>query len=255
VLGYLEIPFDCDDRILDEPVSEDDQDTINSIKSERINKRIPIAYLINKAWFCGLEFYVDERVLIPRSPIAELIEDAFVPWVDPEKVSRLLEIGTGSGCIAIACAYAFPDAQVFATDIDKDCLAIASRNVIAHEKQGQVTLIESDVFKSLDNKQYDIIISNPPYVASTDIENLPAEYAHEPLRALQADDDGLKIVRDIIFNAERFLADDGVLIVEVGNSKESLSLALPQLPFVWLEFAHGGDGVFLLKKEHLNAEY
>ncbi|MGC1855061.1 MAG: 50S ribosomal protein L3 N(5)-glutamine methyltransferase [Candidatus Aquirickettsiella sp.] len=219
---------------------------------QRVEDRIPTAYLVNEASFAGLLFYVDARVLIPRSPIAELIQRDFSPWIeDTKRVNTILDIGTGSGCIAIACAYALPEARVDAVDNSKDALAVAAINVAAHKLQGQINLIHSDLFQNLNSRLYDIIISNPPYVDTEDFASLPIEYQHEPEVALAAGEYGLDFVIQILRQAKKYLKEKGILIIEVGNSKKTLINRYPQIPFFWLEFEHGEAEIFLLTQEQL----
>jgi ribosomal protein L3 glutamine methyltransferase len=219
--------------------------------AERISRRRPAAYLMRRMWFAGLEFEVDERVIVPRSPIAELIVAQFRPWVDPARVRRILDIGTGSGCIAIACAKAFDAAAVDAVDVSPHALEVARRNVAKHAVDDRVALFEGDVYDPVADRRYDLIVSNPPYVSDSEMLELPEEYRHEPDVALRAGSDGLDVVRRILAGAAAHLEQDGVLVVEVGDSEERLLRAFPRLPFTWLDFEHGGGGVFLLRRSEL----
>ena len=218
----------------------------------RINERIPVAYLTNKAWFCGHEFYVDDRVLVPRSPIGELINNRFAGLINHQP-EHILDMCTGSGCIAIACAYAFPEAEVDAVDISPDALAVTEQNVEDHGLIHNVTPIRSDLFRDLPKVQYDLIVTNPPYVDEEDMSDLPGEYRHEPVLGLASGSDGLKLTRRILACAPDYLSDDGILICEVGNSMVHLIEQYPDVPFTWLEFENGGDGVFMLTKPQLIA--
>jgi len=215
----------------------------------RVVDRMPVPYLTHEAWFAGLPFYVDERVLIPRSPFAELIQDNFMPWlVEPESVSKILDLCTGGGCIAIACAEAFPDAQVDAVDLSADALDVANINIEKHGLSDQVHAIQSDLWAALEGKRYDLIVSNPPYVGEDEMATLPAEYRHEPVSALEASDNGLALVEIILLRAAEFLSPEGLLFVEVGNSDYAVMEKWPNIEFVWLDFELGGHGVFMLSQ-------
>ncbi len=218
---------------------------------ERIARRVPAAYLMGRMWFAGLEFEVDPRVIVPRSPFAELIHHRFEPWVDPGCVHRILDIGTGSGCIAIACAVAFPGASVDAVDVSPQALEVARRNVARHGVGDRLHLHLGDVYAPLGDARYDLIVSNPPYVSDAEMQDLPPEYLHEPDLALRAGADGLDVVRRILGGLSQHLEPGGALFVEVGDSDVRVQEAFPELPLTWLEFEHGGGGVFLLRADDL----
>ncbi|HQQ74602.1 MAG TPA: 50S ribosomal protein L3 N(5)-glutamine methyltransferase [Pseudomonadales bacterium] len=248
-LPLLGISFDANPAVLQRVLSADEQALLQSALQRRIEGRIPTPYITRQAWFGGLPFYVDERVLIPRSPLGELIEDGFYPWLQHEP-ARILDLCCGSACIAIACAVAFPGALVDAADISVDALAVAAVNVERYKDAG-VTLIESDLFAGMSAQRYDVIVCNPPYVDADDMANLPEEYRHEPVLALASGFDGLDFTRRLLREAADYLTDSGILIVEVGNSAEALEQAFPTVPFMWLEFQRGGDGVFMLTAAEL----
>jgi ribosomal protein L3 glutamine methyltransferase len=255
VLRTLSLPYDLDPMLLNARLTTSERKYLCQQLEKRIHQRVPVPYLIKEAYFYDLPFYVDERVLIPRSPIAELIHQQFSPWIEEDSVHHILDLCTGSGCIAIACCYAFPDAQVDAVDISNEALAVAAINRERLEVEEQLTLIESDCFAQVPVKQYDIIVSNPPYVGKAEMQTLPDEYRHEPVLALETSNNGLLVVEKILKNAHAYLSDHGILIVEVGNSEEALCDAYPSVPFTWLELSEGGHGVFLLTKQQLDEHF
>ncbi|MBI1196059.1 MAG: 50S ribosomal protein L3 N(5)-glutamine methyltransferase [Gammaproteobacteria bacterium] len=249
LLWAMGLPADSPEESFAAVPDPEQFERIETLMRRRIEERVPAAYLTHEAWFCGLPFYVDERVLVPRSPIAELIEYRFSPWIGFDReVSRVLDMCTGSGCIAIACAYAFPEAFVDASDISEDALAVTRRNIEDHGVQDRVTPVHADVWQGIEGR-YDLIVSNPPYVSHEDVQALPEEYHREPVLGLVAENRGLAIVERILQGAAAHLTDDGVLVVEVGLSEEALVEAYPEVPFTWLEFSYGGSGVFLLTAE------
>ncbi len=251
VLYALDIGYDQPDSILDTVPEEAGLKRAQSLLAARMDSRKPAAYLINQAWFAGRPFYVDERVLVPRSPIAELIEARFVPWIDPDRVGAVLDLCTGSGCIGISCAHVFPAATVTASDISAGAIAVAEENARRHGVAGRMRLIESDLFDGLPADSYDIIVSNPPYVPLAEYASLDEEFRHEPGLGLVAGDDGLDIVVRILRDAAGFLRPGGILVVEVGYTSEILIERFPAIPFVWLDFEYGGEGVFLLDHAQL----
>ncbi|WP_018879876.1 50S ribosomal protein L3 N(5)-glutamine methyltransferase [Thioalkalivibrio sp. ALE9] len=247
VLHTLHLPLDLPESWWDARLSEVERTRVVAVLRERVATRKPAAYLTREAWFAGVPFYVDERVLVPRSPLAELIAAGFEPWVDPDGVTRALDLCTGGGCIGIAMALALPQARVDLADVSTDALAVAGINIERHRVGDQVRAVQSDVFDGLEpGDRYELIVSNPPYVDAEDMAALPDEYRHEPALGLAAGGDGLDIVRRILDGAREHLTEDGVLIVEVGNSQAAVEAAFPDLPLIWLEFEAGGHGVFLV---------
>lgn len=251
VLRGLHLPVDTPTVYWDGRVTDAEREHLYSVLMRRIDERIPAAYITQEGWFAGLSFFVDERVLVPRSPIAELVETQFAPWVDPEEITSILDLCTGSGCIGIASAYAFPGAEVDLVDISEAALEVANINIQRHDASNQVKAIASDGFRQLDGRSYDIIVTNPPYVDAEDMSALSDEFKHEPELGLSSGSDGLDLTRHILKEAASHLNDNGILIVEVGNSQYALQAAYPEVPFQWLEFERGGDGIFLLTKEQL----
>lgn len=252
VLHVLKLPAENDSSLLWQKLTNEQRQELTELALRRVNERMPVPYLTNEAWFAGERYYVNTDVLIPRSPLAETIANEFQPWLGDLEPHRILDLCTGSGCLAIACAKQFPDAEIDAVDISEKAIAVANKNIIMHNVAGRVHAIHSDLFSALQDKRYDIIISNPPYVGAEEMASLPQEYLHEPKLALESGTDGLELTIKILQQAKNYLTDDGLLIVEVGNSCELLQGKYPQIPFVWLEFEFGGEGVFLLTAKELH---
>jgi len=248
ILNSLHLPAtEFPDLFADARLTIAEKQAIGQLIERRVVDRIPVPYLTHEAWFAGLPFYVDERVLIPRSPFAELIQDQFMPWlIEPDSISNILDLCTGGGCIAIACADVFPDAQVDAIDISVDALDVAKINIEKYDLTQRVHPIASDLWRELNDQKYDLIVSNPPYVGADEMATLPAEYRHEPTSALEAEDNGLALVEIILLRAAEFLSPQGLLFVEVGNSDTAVMEKWPDIDFVWLDFEFGGHGVFML---------
>lgn len=252
ILKTLYLPLDQLDPFLDARVTEIECKQVLEIIERRVKDRIPAAYLMHEAWLGDFSFYVDERVIIPRSFIAELLQTQLSPWIiDPDHITTALDLCTGSGCLAILMALVFENADIDAVDISPQALAVAQKNVQDYGLQERISLIESDLFSALSDKRYNLIISNPPYVNAESMECLPQEYRHEPENALASGEDGLDATRQILRQAERHLTDDGILVVEIGHNRDALEQAFPQLPFTWLETSAGDGFVFLLQKDQL----
>jgi ribosomal protein L3 glutamine methyltransferase len=252
ILHTLHLPLDRLDPFLDARLLPDEASALASILERRVRERLPAAYLTNEAWLHGFRFYVDERVIVPRSFLAPLILDQFMPWIgEPDAVHSALDLCTGSGCLAILLAQAFPDAAIDAVDLSDDALAVARRNVDDYGLAGQVRLVRSDLFAGLGDATYDLIVSNPPYVTAQAMAELPREYRHEPEMALASGGDGMDAVRGILAGARSRLNDGGVLAVEVGHNRHLVEAAFPELELTWPEVDGGEDTIFVISREHL----
>lgn len=252
ILKTLYLPLDQLEPFLDARVTDTECSQVLEMIDRRVTDRIPVAYLTHEAWLGDFNFYVDERVIIPRSFIAELLQTQLSPWVtEPETIISALDLCTGSGCLAILMAHAFENAQIDAADISTQALAVAHKNVQNYGLEQKIDLIESDLFSALHGKHYDLIISNPPYVNAESMTELPREYRHEPENALASGLDGLDATRQILQHAARYLTDDGILVVEIGHNRAKLEQAYPKVPFTWLETSAGDEFVFLLQREQL----
>lgn len=255
VLQILHLPWDFEQALWNCRLTEEERAAVKEALHKRVGQRMPLAYVTGKAWFCGLPFLVDERVLVPRSPIAELIDRGFGPWLRQEP-NRVMDLCAGSACIGVACAYAFEGAQVDCLDVSEDALQVARKNIDLHQLQARVTLRQSDVFEGLESTlqgQYDLIVSNPPYVDAGDVASMPEEYRKEPPIGLASGPDGLDVTRRILQEAGKWLTEQGLLVVEVGNSWENLEAAYPEFSFTWIEFEHGGHGVFVITARELTS--
>ena len=255
VLHTLHLPLDRLDPFLDARLTTAERERLAGIFKRRVDERIPAAYITHEAWLGEFRFYVDERVIVPRSFIAELLPDGIEPFVgDPAGVQMALDLCTGSGCLAVLLAAAYPDADIDAVDISPDALAVAQHNVAEYDLADRINLIASDLFANLTDKRYDLIVSNPPYVTALAMEELPPEFRHEPALALASGEDGLDALRTILRDAPAHLQPYGTLVVEIGHNREAVEAAFPTLPFLWLETAGAADAVFVLKREDLVAE-
>ena len=252
ILHTLHLPLDTLEPFLDARLTTHERNALLALLGKRVETRLPAAYLTHEAWLGDFKFYVDERVIVPRSFIAELLRERLAPWVaEPDSINSVLDLCTGSGCLAIIAAHAFPYAEVDAADISQDALAVAQRNIADYRLQQRVHPIASDMFANLKGKQYDLIISNPPYVDAESVAALPQEYLHEPKLALGSGLDGLDATRIILQYAAQFLTENGVLVVEIGHNRDALEAAFPDLPFTWLDVTAGGQFVFMLHRNDL----
>jgi ribosomal protein L3 glutamine methyltransferase len=252
ILHTLKLPLDKLDPFLDARLLPEEIEAVMQVIRRRAEERVPASYITNEAWLNGYRFYVDERTIVPRSFIAELIPDQFAPWInDADGVTNVLELCTGSGCLPIMLADAFPNAQIDAVDISSDALAVAQRNVNDYELQDRITLIQSDLYQNVPLNQYDLIVSNPPYVNATSMSELPQEYLREPQIALAGGEDGMDLVREIIAGAGKRLTPNGLLVVEIGNERAHAEAAFPDLELTWLSTSAGDDMVFLVTADQL----
>lgn len=250
VTWALKLPHELPAPYLDAALTDTERRAVLKLLRQRVKTRKPAAYLTGEAYFAGIPFTVDRRVLIPRSPIAELIEQRFEPWLKVAP-TRILDLCSGSGCIAIACAMAFPDAIVDAVEIDLGAMKLLQENIARHELDGRVQAIRSDLFAKLGDARYELIVTNPPYVPEQRWRDMPREYQHEPKLALASGADGMDIVTRLLRAAPKFLAEDGLLVCEVGGSVPEFEKRFPRIPVVWPEFERGGDGVFVIEREQL----
>lgn len=254
ILHTLHLPLDRLDPFLDASLTHGESEQVQAIIERRVKERLPAAYLTREAWLAGHRFYVDERVIVPRSHIAGLLSDQLAPWVEaPDETASVLDLCTGSGCLAILAALAFPQARVDAADLSNDALAVAARNITDYGLDKRVQRIASDMFGALAGRSYDVIISNPPYVNAESVAALPLEYLAEPVMALGSGEDGLDATREILGHARAHLNPSGLLVVEIGHNRHALEAAYPGLPFTWLETESGDEFVFMLKREDLPA--
>lgn len=253
ILHTLHLPPDRLDPFLDARLTDMERAEVLNIIQQRVEQRLPAAYLTHEAFIGDFSFYVDERVIVPRSFIGELLLEQLAPWIArPEEIGSVLDLCTGSGCLAILAAYAFPHASVDAVDLSPDALSVAERNVADYDLQDRVRLIESDLFAGLDGRRYDLILSNPPYVDAASVAVLPQEYLHEPKLALGSGHDGLDATRIILEHAAGHLSENGILVVEIGHNRETLEAAYPSLPFTWLDVSAGDQYVFMLHRNDLS---
>jgi ribosomal protein L3 glutamine methyltransferase len=254
-LFALSLPLDLPDEYLDCRLLPGEREQVLTLLKQRAESRQPAAYITRESWFCGLKFYIDERVLVPRSPIAELIGNQFEPWIDSRQVGRILDLCTGSGCIAIACQYAFEEAEVCASDVSEEALEVAKINRETHQLADYLTLYQSDLFDNIPSQQFDIIVSNPPYVDEKDMADLSEEFEFEPSLGLAAGFDGLALVNRILLQSVNYLSEQGILVIEVGNSQSAMMQRYDGLPMTWIDFEYGGSGVCCIQAKDLRRHY
>ena len=254
-LFALSLPLDLPDEYLDCRLLPGEREQVLTLLKQRAESRQPAAYITRESWFCGLKFYIDERVLVPRSPIAELIGNQFEPWIDSRQVGRILDLCTGSGCIAIACQYAFEEAEVCASDVSEEALEVAKINRETHQLVDYLTLYQSDLFDNIPLQQFDIIVSNPPYVDEQDMADLSEEFEFEPSLGLAAGFDGLALVNRILLQSVNYLSEQGILVIEVGNSQSAMMQRYDGLPMTWIDFEYGGSGVCCIQAQDLRQHY
>ena len=253
-LHALSLPYDWPEHYFDSVLTLDEREKVIEVLQLRVSTRKPSAYITQQSWFCGFPFYVDERVLVPRSPIAELIGNEFEPWIDSGGINRILDLCTGSACIAVAAQYTFPDAVVCASDISADALKVAAINLERHDLSNHISLYESDLFNDIPTQAFDVITCNPPYVDAGDMSALGDEFRHEPQLGLVAGEDGLQFVERILRQTGDYLSDHGVIFVEVGNSQAAMEEKYSFLPMTWIDFEFGGGGVCCIQAQDLKQQ-
>jgi ribosomal protein L3 glutamine methyltransferase len=253
-LHALSLPFDWPEEYFDAVLTRPEREQVIEVLQLRVDSRRPAAYITNQSWFCGLEFYVDERVLVPRSPIAELINNGFEPWIDSSRVQRILDLCTGSACIAIAAQYALPEAEVCASDISADALEVAAINCERHALGDHITRYQSDLFDAIPQQQFDVIVSNPPYVDAEDMAGLAKEFTYEPEIGLAAGSDGLALVDRMLIQAADYMSEHAVIFIEVGNSQAAMMEKYAFIPMTWIEFELGGSGVCCIRAQDLQQQ-
>jgi len=251
VLHALHLPPDLPATYRECRLTHPEREVVYNLLEQRIHERQPAAYLTHRAWFAGLELHVNENVVVPRSPLAELVEAGFDPWIEPEGIHRILDLCAGSGCIGIACAVFVPEAKVDLAEISQEALEVATINLARHHLEDRVQVLRSDLFEMIGDHRYDVIVSNPPYVSTAELATLPEEYRKEPQLGLAGGATGLDLILRILCDAPTYLEADGILVIEVGNTALELERRFPELPFSWIEFERGGEGVFLMSREQL----